>query len=263
MDQFTYAERATDWRGNNNIAESIFEQLSLEQHPVPTWIVVGAGTGGTSATIGRGGQGLTNIGVPESNPGRNGPVVASFPVKHGSQLMLVTDQAKLIRLPIELRHLLAGEAKGPMQQRAAECSSSANAASGRAGSKSGIENETRCIARNQQLPFEFALREASLVEQRRQHGCNASSRCSGQGAGIEFLDIAVNDAQLYTCAPIKFLGQDDDAHERVACAHIGLLQLVGKAEQICDRNGPSQQRRRGFFSRYGDLIKFAFDVDPG
>ncbi len=53
MDQFTYAERATDWRGNNNIAESIFDQLRLERHPVPTWIVVGAGTGGTSATIGR------------------------------------------------------------------------------------------------------------------------------------------------------------------------------------------------------------------
>lgn len=53
MDQFTYAERATDWRGNNNIAESIFQQLSLEEHPIPRWIVVGAGTGGTSATIGR------------------------------------------------------------------------------------------------------------------------------------------------------------------------------------------------------------------
>jgi cysteine synthase A len=53
IDQFTYAERATDWRGNNNIAESIFEQMALERHPVPTWIVVGAGTGGTSATIGR------------------------------------------------------------------------------------------------------------------------------------------------------------------------------------------------------------------
>ena len=53
MDQFTYAERATDWRGNNNIAESIFEQMALERHPVPTWIVVGAGTGGTTATIGR------------------------------------------------------------------------------------------------------------------------------------------------------------------------------------------------------------------
>ena len=53
LDQFTFAERATDWRGNNNIAESIFEQMALERHPVPSWVVVGAGTGGTSATIGR------------------------------------------------------------------------------------------------------------------------------------------------------------------------------------------------------------------
>ena len=53
LDQFTHAERATDWRGNNNIAESIFEQMRDETHPVPAWIVVGAGTGGTSATIGR------------------------------------------------------------------------------------------------------------------------------------------------------------------------------------------------------------------
>lgn len=53
LDQFTYAERATDWRGNNNIAESIFDQMRLERHPIPRWLVVGAGTGGTSATIGR------------------------------------------------------------------------------------------------------------------------------------------------------------------------------------------------------------------
>jgi cysteine synthase len=53
LDQFTYAERATDWRGNNNIAVSIFSQMALERHPIPAWIVVGAGTGGTSATIGR------------------------------------------------------------------------------------------------------------------------------------------------------------------------------------------------------------------
>ncbi len=59
-------------------------------------------------TTSRGGQGITNIGTPESNPDRNGPVVASFPVKHGSQLMLVTDQAKLIRLGIDLRHLVEG-----------------------------------------------------------------------------------------------------------------------------------------------------------
>ncbi|WP_093839841.1 PLP-dependent cysteine synthase family protein [Streptomyces aidingensis] len=53
LDQFTYAERATDWRGNNNIAMSIYQQLRLERHPEPAWIVATAGTGGTSATIGR------------------------------------------------------------------------------------------------------------------------------------------------------------------------------------------------------------------
>lgn len=46
---------------------------------------------------GRGGQGITNI----DNIARNGPVVASFPATRADQLMLVTDQAKLIRLPLE------------------------------------------------------------------------------------------------------------------------------------------------------------------
>lgn len=53
MDQFTYAERATDWRGNNNIAESVFTQMEREPHPVPRLLVMSAGTGGTSATLGR------------------------------------------------------------------------------------------------------------------------------------------------------------------------------------------------------------------
>lgn len=53
MDQFTYAERATDWRGNSNIADSIFQQMQREDHPIPSWIVMSPGTGGTSATIGR------------------------------------------------------------------------------------------------------------------------------------------------------------------------------------------------------------------
>ena len=53
LDQFGLAERATDWRGNNNIAESIIGQMAREQHPEPEWIVCGVGTGGTSATIGR------------------------------------------------------------------------------------------------------------------------------------------------------------------------------------------------------------------
>ncbi|MCK9540397.1 MAG: DNA gyrase subunit A, partial [Novosphingobium sp.] len=46
---------------------------------------------------GRGGQGITNI----DNIARNGPVIASFPATQADQLMLVTDQAKLIRLPLD------------------------------------------------------------------------------------------------------------------------------------------------------------------
>ena len=53
LDQFTFAERATDWRGNNNIADSMFTQMARERFPIPKWVVVSAGTGGTSSTIGR------------------------------------------------------------------------------------------------------------------------------------------------------------------------------------------------------------------
>ena len=53
IDQFTNAERVTDWRGNNNIADSIFAQLACERYPEPNWLVMSSGTGGTSATLGR------------------------------------------------------------------------------------------------------------------------------------------------------------------------------------------------------------------
>ncbi|WP_414903303.1 DNA gyrase subunit A [Sphingomonas flavalba] len=46
---------------------------------------------------GRGGQGITNI----DNIARNGLVVASFPAIQTDQLMLVTDQAKLIRMGLD------------------------------------------------------------------------------------------------------------------------------------------------------------------
>jgi len=56
---------------------------------------------------GRGGQGITNI----DNIGRNGPVVASFPASKGHQLMLVTDQAKMIRMSLgDLRVIGRGSA---------------------------------------------------------------------------------------------------------------------------------------------------------
>lgn len=53
MNQFDRALEATDWRGANNIADSLFGQLMDAGDRVPSWVVTGAGTGGTSATIGR------------------------------------------------------------------------------------------------------------------------------------------------------------------------------------------------------------------
>lgn len=52
MDQFTFAAQATNWR-SDNIAEEIFEQMIGETGRVPDWVVVGAGTGGTSTCIAR------------------------------------------------------------------------------------------------------------------------------------------------------------------------------------------------------------------
>ena len=45
---------------------------------------------------GRGGKGIVAMTVNE----RNGPLVASFPVDHGDQIMLVTDGGQLIRCPV-------------------------------------------------------------------------------------------------------------------------------------------------------------------
>ena len=44
----------------------------------------------------RGGQGVVNI----TTEGRNGPVVASFPVEDSDQIMLVTNGGKIIRSPV-------------------------------------------------------------------------------------------------------------------------------------------------------------------
>ena len=104
--------RAAPWKNNDaEIALSADQHESMAEAEEFILTLTANGYGKISSafeyrTIGRGGQGLTNIGTPDSNPDRNGPVVASFPVKHGGQLMLVTDQAKLIRLPILFRHLI-------------------------------------------------------------------------------------------------------------------------------------------------------------
>ena len=58
--------------------------------------------------IGRGGQGITNI----DNIARNGLVVASFTATQADQLMLVTDQAKLIRISLETLRVIGRSSAG-------------------------------------------------------------------------------------------------------------------------------------------------------
>ena len=57
---------------------------------------------------GRGGQGITNI----DNIGRNGAVVASFAATKGHQLMLVTDQAKVIRTTLGSMRVIGRNSAG-------------------------------------------------------------------------------------------------------------------------------------------------------
>jgi len=57
---------------------------------------------------GRGGQGIANI----ADSDRNGHVVASFPATDTDQLMLVTDQGKLIRMPVAQIRIMGRGAAG-------------------------------------------------------------------------------------------------------------------------------------------------------
>jgi DNA gyrase subunit A len=94
--------RSPRWRDNDGAegvtAERYAEIAEKEQFLLT---ITENGYGKRSSTYeyrrtNRGGQGITNIVTSE----RNGGVVASFPVKPGEQLMLVTDQGKMIRTTV-------------------------------------------------------------------------------------------------------------------------------------------------------------------
>jgi DNA gyrase subunit A len=92
------AEREGDER-ERQLDDARFEELMGKEQFILT--VCSNGYGKLSSAYdyrrtGRGGQGITNI----DNIKRNGLVVASFPASKGHQLMLVTDQAKLIRMSL-------------------------------------------------------------------------------------------------------------------------------------------------------------------
>ena len=101
-DYLRYAPWKPEKEGQPILSEERFAELREREQFVLTICANGYGKLSSAydyRRINRGGQGLINI----DNIERNGPVVASFPACHGEQLMLVTDQAKMIRMPIELK----------------------------------------------------------------------------------------------------------------------------------------------------------------
>ena len=95
-----FAPWKPDRDGQINMTQERYEELIAREQFILTVCANGYGKMSSAyeyRRTGRGGQGITNI----DNIGRNGPVVASFPAVQADQLMLVTDQAKLIRMPLD------------------------------------------------------------------------------------------------------------------------------------------------------------------
>jgi len=84
---------------------------------------------------GRGGSGIANIDLTE----KTGPVVASFPVLHSDEIMLVTDGGKLIRIPVDGVRVVGRKTQGVTLVRTAEDERVVSAA--RLGEVTGSDEE--------------------------------------------------------------------------------------------------------------------------
>ena len=105
------SERANDQGGEPDMAAARYQDLLAREQFILT--VCANGYGKLSSAYdyrrtGRGGQGITNI----DNIARNGPVVASFAASKGEQLMLVTDQAKVIRTTLGSMRVIGRNSAG-------------------------------------------------------------------------------------------------------------------------------------------------------
>jgi len=106
-----FAPWKAEREGEPDMPADRFAELSLGEQFILT--VCANGYGKLSSAYeyrrtGRGGQGITNI----DNIGRNGPVVASFAATKADQLMLVTDQAKLIRIGLDSLRVIGRNSSG-------------------------------------------------------------------------------------------------------------------------------------------------------
>ncbi len=101
----TAAEEPADAEGEETsgaiqLSQERYVEMSAQEQVVLTVSVNGYGKRTSSyeyRTTGRGGKGIVAMSVNN----RNGKLVASFPVEHSDQIMLVTDKGQLIRCPVE------------------------------------------------------------------------------------------------------------------------------------------------------------------
>jgi DNA gyrase subunit A len=103
-DAETGAEEAADDEegavGDAALTPERFAELGATEQFVLTVSEKGFGKRSSSyeyRTSGRGGKGIVAMVVND----RNGPLIASFPVEHADQIMLVTDAGQLIRCPVD------------------------------------------------------------------------------------------------------------------------------------------------------------------
>ena len=106
-----FAPWKADKEGEPELTAERFEEMSSREQFILTICANGYGKLSSAyeyRRIGRGGQGITNI----DNINRNGPVVASFTATQSDQLMLVTDQAKLIRIGLDTLRVIGRNSAG-------------------------------------------------------------------------------------------------------------------------------------------------------
>lgn len=109
-----------DGVGEGSISDDRFRELQTKEQFLLT--VTGGGFGKRTSAYeyrisGRGGQGVTNIGLTKKN---GGVVVGSFPVTDEHQIMLVTNGGQMIRLPVEGIRFTGRSAQGVTLFRIAE-----------------------------------------------------------------------------------------------------------------------------------------------
>lgn len=106
--------KAAPWKDNENsptLSPERMAEMAEKEQFILTVTANGYGKKSSSyeyARKGRGGIGLINI----DNLERNGAVVASFPVTNSQQLLMVTDQAKLIRIDISSMRVIGRNSAG-------------------------------------------------------------------------------------------------------------------------------------------------------